>query len=101
MGADLAGVTAGGIAGGAAGFGYADLGTNGITLVADLAEQNMAQVRRIRPFLTAPSPCSSCSAQDAAPPHGFVDRPQGRGNCASNSPLWAGFPIRPLRREVF
>ena len=52
MGADLAGVTAGGAVGGAAGFGYADLGTNGITLVADLAEQNMAQVclgiRRLR-----------------------------------------------------
>ncbi len=44
MGADLAGLTAGGVAGGTAGFGYADLGTNGITLVADLAEQNMAQV---------------------------------------------------------
>ena len=44
MGADLAGLTAGGVAGGAAGLGYADLGTNGITLMADLAEQNMAQV---------------------------------------------------------
>ena len=52
LGADLAGVTAGGAIGGAAGFGYADLGSNGITLVADLAEQNMAQVR-----LGIPSPC--------------------------------------------
>ena len=30
--------------GGVQGFGVADLGSNGITLVADLAEQNMAQV---------------------------------------------------------
>jgi hypothetical protein len=44
MAADLAGVTAGGYLGGAQGFGAADLGTNGVTLVADLAEQNMAQV---------------------------------------------------------
>ncbi len=56
MGADLAGLTAGGVAGGTAGFGYADLGTNGITLVADLAEQNMAQVRLV--IIYSQSNCS-------------------------------------------
>ena len=44
MGADLVGVGAGGYLGGVQGFGAADLGTNGVTLVAELAEQNMAQV---------------------------------------------------------